>query len=49
MLQHENKTPTQTLASIGEASYCAHFWRSDIYVLTPNVLFFSNGYLRRKL
>jgi len=37
------------LASIGEASYDDLFWRSDVYVLTPNALFFSTGYPKRKL
>lgn len=40
---------TQTLASIGEASYDDLFWRSDVYALTPNALLFSTGYPKRKL
>jgi len=47
--KHQSSVRKQTLASIGEASYDDLFWRSDVYVLTPNALLFSTGYPKRKL
>jgi hypothetical protein len=37
------------LASTEELSHGAFVWKSDVYVLTPNALFFSTGYFRKKL